>query len=261
MTTVTTGKNPSGKGPAGKNPLAAAEEADKKRKIMIQVGVAAVLVALVAAIGIGLAVKKSDSDSKESTSSAAQLPATGGSVTPTGTVIIGNPAAPVKVRVVADLQCPACKQFEAANGAALAKAAADGSASVEYQIISFLDKASTDQYSSRAANASFCVAKSDTTKYQSWLQTMFEQQPAEGGAGLSNDQLVQIATDAGYTDPAVATCINGKPYNDDIQKFTQAALQGGVQSTPSVYINGQLEQSDAIFTEDGLTSVIADAAK
>lgn len=256
MTTVSTGKSPS-----GRNPLAAAEAADKKRKIAIQVGVAAVLVALVAAIGIGIAVNKSDSDTESSTTSAAQLPATGGAVTETGTVVIGNPDAKVKVRVVADLQCPACKQFEAANGETLAKAAADGTASVEYQIISFLDKASTDQYSSRAANASFCVAKSDTTKYQSWLQTMFEKQPAEGGAGLSNDELIQIATDAGYTDPAVATCIDDKPYNDYIQQVTQTTLQSGVKSTPSVYINGQLNQSDAIFTENGLAPVIADAAK
>ncbi|MFJ2668021.1 DsbA family protein [Nocardia fluminea] len=253
MTTVSTGKSPS-----GRNPLAAAEAADKKRKIAIQVGVAAVLVALVAAIGIGIAVKQSDSDKS---TSAAQLPATGGAVTETGTVVIGNPDAKVKVRVVADLQCPACKQFEAANGETLAKAAADGTASVEYQIISFLDKASTNQYSSRAANASFCVAKSDTTKYQSWLQTMFEKQPAEGGAGLSNDELVQIATDVGYTDPAVATCIEDKPYNDYIQQVTQTTLQSGVESTPSVYINGQLNQTDAIFTENGLAPVIADAAK
>ncbi|MEU4648973.1 DsbA family protein [Nocardia fluminea] len=247
-----------GKSPSGRNPLAAAEAADKKRKIAIQVGVAAVLVALVAAIGIGIAVKQSDSDKS---TSAAQLPATGGAVTETGTVVIGNPDAKVKVRVVADLQCPACKQFEAANGETLAKAAADGTASVEYQIISFLDKASTNQYSSRAANASFCVAKSDTTKYQSWLQTMFEKQPAEGGAGLSNDELVQIATDVGYTDPAVATCIEDKPYNDYIQQVTQTTLQSGVESTPSVYINGQLNQTDAIFTENGLAPVIADAAK
>ncbi|MEV6359090.1 DsbA family protein [Nocardia asteroides] len=250
MTTVSTGKQ---------NPLAAAEAADKKRKMAIQIGVAAVLVALVAAIGIGIAVNRDSSDS--GTGSAAQLPATGGSVTETGTVRIGNPDAKVKVRVVADLQCPACKQFEAANGAALAQATADGTAVVEYQIISFLDKASTNQYSSRAANASFCVAKSDPSKYQNWLQTMFEKQPAEGGAGLSNEELIQIATDAGYTDPAVATCITDKPYNDYITQVTQQTLNSGVKSTPSVFINGQLNQTDAIFTENGLASVIADAAK
>ncbi|WP_278261603.1 DsbA family protein [Nocardia sp. AG03] len=245
----------------GKNPLAAAEAADKRRKVAIQIGVAAVLVALIAAIGIGIAVNRSDSDTDTATGSAAQLPATGGSVTDTGTVRIGNPDAPVKVRVVADLQCPACKEFEAANGAALAQATADGTAVVEYQIISFLDKASTNQYSSRAANASFCVAKSDPSKYQTWLQTMFEKQTPEGGAGHTDDELIEIATEVGYTDPAVAECIKGKPYADYIQQVTQTTLTSGVKSTPSVFINGQLNQTDAIFTENGLAAVIADAAK
>ncbi|MGW6426870.1 DsbA family protein [Nocardia sp. NPDC055053] len=250
MTTVSTGKQ---------NPLAAAEAADKRRKLAIQIGVAAVLVALIAAIGISIAVNRSDSGTD---SAAAQLPAVGGSISENGSVVIGNPDAKVKVRVVADLQCPACQQFEAANAAALADAAADGTAVIEYQIISFLDKASTNQYSSRAANASFCVAKSDTSKYQSWLQTMFEKQPAEGGAGLSNAELVQIAVDAGYTDPAVAACINDKPYSDAVNQFTEAAFASGVKGTPSVYVNDQPQQSkDVLYGENGMAAVIADAAK
>ncbi|MFC4375896.1 DsbA family protein [Nocardia halotolerans] len=245
----------------GKNPLAKAEAADKKRKVAIQIGVAAVLVALVAAIGVGIAMKQPDSGTEGTASSMAQLPASGGSITENGAVRIGNPDAPVKVRVVADLQCPACKKFEAANGSALAEAIADGTAVVDYEIISFLDRASTNQYSSRAANASFCVAKSDPGKYQNWLQLMFENQPAEGGAGLSDAELVDIATEAGYTDPAVAECIEGKPYNDYVEQVTQQTLQGEVQGTPAVFINGELNQSDAIFTENGLASVIADAAR
>ncbi|MFC4126071.1 DsbA family protein [Nocardia rhizosphaerae] len=242
------------------NPLAAAEAADKRRKIAIQIGVAGVLVALVAAIGIGIAVNRSDDDSSTA-SSVQQLPATDGAVTESGTVRIGDPDAPVKVRVVADLQCPGCKQFEAANGEALAEAAANGTAVIDYQIISFLDRASTNQYSSRAANASFCVADADAGKYQTWLQTMFARQSAEGGAGLTNEQLVQIANEVGYTDPAVATCINDKPYGDYITQVTQETLSSGVESTPAVFINGELNQSDAVFTKNGLASVIADAAK
>ncbi|GGK51031.1 thioredoxin domain-containing protein [Nocardia camponoti] len=243
-----------------RNPLAEAEAADRKRKLAIQIGVGAVLVALIAAIGIGFAVKKKDDDAAVAPPVAAQIPATGGSVTEAGTILVGDPNAKVKVKIVADLQCPACKQFEAANGVAVAQAAAAGTASVEYQIISFLDKASTNQYSSRAANAAYCVAKSDVSKFQGWLQTMFEKQTPEGGAGLSNEELVKIAVGAGYTDPAVATCINDRPYANFVTQTTQSALAGGVKSTPSVYINGQLQQSDDLFTENGMTSLI-NAAK
>lgn len=257
MTTVSTGS---------KNPLAAAEAADKKRKLAIQVGVAAVLVALVAAIGIGIAMNRSDSDTSTGSGTTGAeglptLPATVGTVTPSGSVLIGNPDAKVKVRVVADLQCPACKQFETANGLALAEAAADGTASVEYQIISFLDKASTNQYSSRAGNAAYCVARSDANKFPNWLQLMFHRQPAEGGAGLSNEELVAIANETGYTDPAVATCINDKAMADPLAKTTQTLLTSGLKGTPSVFVDGELIESNAVYTEDGLASVIADAAK
>ncbi|APE37446.1 disulfide bond formation protein DsbA [Nocardia mangyaensis] len=248
----------------GKNPLAKAEAADKKRKIAIQVGVTAVLVALVAAIGIGIAMNRSSEPevSAEITPPVeTQLSPVGGAVTETGTVRVGNPDAPVQVRVVADMQCPACQQFETANGAALAEATANGTAVVEYQVISFLDRASSNQYSSRAANASFCVAQSGTDNYQDWLQSMFERQSGEGGAGLSNEELVQIANDAGYTDPAVTTCIVDRPYHDYVMAVTQETMAGGVESTPSVFVNGELNQTDALFTPNGLASVIADAAK
>lgn len=247
-----------------KNPLAEAEAADKRRKIAIQAGVAAVLVALVAAIGVGIAMNRSDDPETVADIAppieAQRIPA-GAAITETGTVRIGDPNANAQVRVVADLQCPACKQFEVANGAALAEATENGTAVVDYQVISFLDRASTNQYSSRAANASFCVAEADPSNYQSWLETMFERQSGEGGAGLSNEELVQIANDAGYTDPAVATCIVERPFHDYVARVTQATMAGGVESTPSVFVNGELNQTDALFTKNGLAPVIADAAK
>ena len=110
--------------PGGKrNPLAAAERADRNRKIFIQAAVAVVLVALVAAIGIGIAVKNSRDNDPGSTPAIAAttgqntdgLTAT---ITDTGAIRIGKPDAKVTLRVVADLQCPACKeQFEAGKGA------------------------------------------------------------------------------------------------------------------------------------------------
>ncbi|MGW5571811.1 DsbA family protein [Nocardia thailandica] len=244
----------------GRNPLAEAEAADRKRQRLIQVAVAGVLIALVAAIGIGIAVKRSGSDNDSTAGPGTQGAPVSGQVTESGAVRVGNPDAKVKIRVVADLQCPACKAFEAANGQALEDAVADGTAVVEYQIISFLDRASTNQYSSRAANASFCLAETGVTHYQDWLQSMFAQQPAEGGAGHDNAKLIQIAADAGYTDPAIADCVNSKKYDQYIKDTTQATLNSGVQSTPTVTVNGT-QVTDALFTQNGLASVIADAAK
>ena len=57
-----------------------------------------------------------------------------------------------------DPQCPICQQFEAAVGEQVQTAIADGKVQVDYHIVSFLDDASENEYSSRAANALYVVA-------------------------------------------------------------------------------------------------------
>lgn len=257
--------------PGGKtNPLAAAERADRNRKILIQVGVAVVLVGLIAAIGIGIAVKNANKNDLGATPSiaatASQLPnGATATITDNGAVRIGKPDAKVTVRVVADLQCPACKGFEAANAQVIKDAVDNGTAIVEYNIISFLDKASTTKYSSRAANAAYCVAEADPSKYLGWLATMYEQQPAEGSAGLTDDQLITIAKGVGLPD-SVGQCIKDNSYNKYIGAKTKDVLNSGVQSTPTVFVNGtqvssqDLALANGQFKPDAMAAVIAAAA-
>ncbi|UGT64702.1 DsbA family protein [Nocardia asteroides] len=225
------------------NPLAAAERADRKRKLLIQVAVAVVLVGLVAAIGIGIAIKNAanndDGPTPTIAATAPQNPAgITGTITDSGYIRIGKPDAKTTVRLVADLQCPACKAFEAQYGQVLEDAVSNGTAAVEYNIIAFLDRASSTEYSSRAANAAYCVAGTDPAKFQSWLKTMYAQQPAEGTAGLPDASLLQIARTVGYTDPAIEQCVTDRTYDKYVAARTDETLNGGVQSTPSVFVNG-----------------------
>ncbi|MTE16603.1 thioredoxin domain-containing protein [Nocardia sp. CT2-14] len=255
------------------NPLAKAARADRNRKIAIQVGVAAVLVGLVAAIGIGLAMRKSDDEkSKPSATATSFAPtvthdASAGAVPPNvtsgGAIRIGNPDAKAKIQIVADLQCPACKMFEGSNSDALSKAVQSGSATIDYSIISFLDRASNgNQYSTRAANAAYVVAASDPSKFQAWLGTMFSKQPPENGNGMTDDQLIQIAVDAGYTDPKVAQDIRDGKYVQWVKDETKAVFATGLQSTPTVYVNGtQVQDAKSLMSPGGMTSVIENAAK
>ncbi|PXX65077.1 protein-disulfide isomerase [Nocardia tenerifensis] len=254
-------KNPGGK----KNPLLAADRSDRNRKIFIQVAVAAVLVALIAAIGIGVAVKKARKDDPGPTPSiaaSANQNADGltGTITDNGSIRIGKPGAKVTVRVVADLQCPACKGFESANSQVLDENVKNGTIAVEYNVIAFLDRMSSTRYSTRAANASYCVAEADPAKYMAWVTSMFAQQPPEGSAGLPNEKLVQIAKDAGYPD-SVASCITDVKYDKYIQARTNDVLNSGIESTPSVFVNGkQIKSNQELMTPGGLAPAIAAAA-
>ncbi|MEV6336402.1 thioredoxin domain-containing protein [Nocardia vinacea] len=178
-------------------------------------------------------------------------------LTATGTVRVGDSNAKVVVRVVADLQCPACKSFEKRNAKTLEDAAENGTAIIEYDVISFLDRASSTQYSSRAANASYCVAGQDHSKYQGWFAAMFEQQPAEGGNGLPDSKLIEIAKNAGYTDPSVAQCITDRKYDTYLRDKTEQVLNGDVDATPTVFVNGK--KLDSSQLSNGLDAAIAAA--
>ncbi|MFE3192221.1 DsbA family protein [Nocardia sp. NPDC059240] len=262
------------KKPTGQNPLAKAAQADRNRKILIQVGVAVVLLGLIAGIGITLAVRKHNNDKAEPANTfhwdAAQGALVPPNLTPDGAIRIDNTGVPapagkqkVAVRVVADMQCPACDMFENSNADALKKAVTSGQAVVDYNIISFLDRASNgNQFSTRAGAAAYVMYEADPTKFQGWLAAMYQKQPKENGNGMSDDQLIQIAKDAGYTDPAVAQAIKDGRYVQWIKTQTNAVFATGVKSTPTVYVNGtQVQDPQALMTPGGMTAVIDNAAK
>ncbi|MEU4841987.1 DsbA family protein [Nocardia testacea] len=230
------------------------------RRLLVIATPFVVLLVAAAAIGIGLLARSAAAAEIPGTPTATAGDSAPAHVLADGAVRIGEPGAKVTVRVVMDLQCPACKAFEEANGKVLEDAVRDGTAVVEYSVITFLDRASTTEYSSRAGNAAFCVANSGVDDYQAWLSDMFTRQPEEGGAGLPDSALIDIAESAGYTDPAVAQCITDREYDTYLRTKTDEVLNSGVNSTPTVTVNGeQVTDAATLMTPDGLAAVIAAA--
>lgn len=230
------------------------------RRLLVVLAPFVVLLVAVAAIGIGLLARSAAAEEIPGTATAAAADSVPANVLTDGAIRVGEPEAKVTVRVVMDLQCPACKAFEEANGKVLEDAVRDGTAAVEYNVITFLDRASTTEYSSRAGNAAFCVADSGVDGYQAWLSDMFTEQPAEGGDGLPDSALIDIAESAGYTDPAVAQCITDREYDAYLRTKTDEVLNSGVNSTPTVIVNGeQVTDAAALMSPNGLAAVIAAA--
>jgi protein-disulfide isomerase len=150
-----------------------------------------------------------------------------------------NPDAPVTLTVVEDFQCPACRAFEEASGDKLRELAEGGDVRLEFRGIAFLDRASTTNYSSRALNASACVMGSGEDVWLDFHEQMYAQQPPEGGAGLTDDQLVDIATSAGADEDDVRPCIEDERYADWTAAATDAAGDDGVDSTPTLFLDGE----------------------
>lgn len=220
----------------------------RRRTILIQSAVA--LVAVVAVIAVTIAVLSSQDGGEPAASPSA--------VDDQGALVLGNPDAPVTVQVVEDFQCPACRAFEEATGDLLSSYVEGDDVSVAYRGIAFLDQASSTDYSSRALNASACVMEDDPEAWPRLHRSLFEQQPPEGGEGLTDDQLIDLAVAAGASEDAVRPCIEDQTYADWVDATTEQAGDDGVTGTPTVFVNG--EKIEAV-DPDGLQAAVDEAAE
>lgn len=156
-------------------------------------------------------------------------------------VAVGEDTAPTTLTFYEDPQCPVCAAFEAEVGEEVAAAIEAGDVVVEYRVVSFLDDASENDYSSRAANALMVVQDAAGPEAFAELhRIMFAHQPAEGTAGPDDEQLVAWAVEAGADEADVRDGIESGTFDQFVANATDAMSQDGVNGTPSVRVDGQL---------------------
>ncbi|HEX7202304.1 MAG TPA: thioredoxin domain-containing protein [Arthrobacter sp.] len=143
---------------------------------------------------------------------------------------------PVKVIAYIDFICPVCLRFEETYNEALTSLRNEGKITVEYRPLGFLDRQSSTNYSSRSANAAACVADTAPDKYAEYVNVLFENQPAEGGAGLSDDKLKSLASDIGAD---INSCVDDKTFRPYVKYSTELAANTGITGTPTVFIDGK----------------------
>jgi protein-disulfide isomerase len=180
-------------------------------------------------------------------------------VTAAGALALGEAGAPVRVEVFLDYMCPFCGRFERANSADIERLVADGTVRLELYVLSFLDKTSSGtRYSTRAANAIVTVFDRAPGRVLAFHQALFANQPEEGSAGLSDDQIAALARDAGVPSEVVAQ-FHQETFQPWIDQTTEKAFAGGITGTPTVRIDGERFEGD-LYTAGALTAAI-DAAK
>jgi protein-disulfide isomerase len=204
---------------------------ERRRRTAVVSGVVVVVLALV--LGIGYAVQ-----SGRDTSSAAGTAPSGAAGY---AVPVGPDSAPVKVAVYEDFLCPFCGQFEAASRDGLEKQVEAGKVQLQYHVLSFLDGNTSTEYSSRAANALAVVLDaSGPAVAKKFHDLLFENQPAEGSAGLSDAKLVSLAVQAGAKASAVQPGIDDRTFGQWVKNVNDQASKDGVNSTPTVKIDGKV---------------------
>jgi protein-disulfide isomerase len=143
---------------------------------------------------------------------------------------------PVKVIAYIDFICPVCKRFEDTYNDALTSLRNEGKITMEYRPLGFLDRQSSTNYSSRSANAAACVADKAPEKYAEYVDVLFANQPAEGGAGLSDDKLKSLASDI---DADINSCVDDKTFRPYVKYSTDLAANTGISGTPTVFVDGK----------------------
>lgn len=158
----------------------------------------------------------------------------------TGAIAVGDGASTMDTYI--DFMCPVCNRFEQAYGEAIGALVDDGTITLNIHPISILDRLSSGtEFSTRAANAMYCVAVADAAASVPFMQSMFANQPAEQSTGLTDDQILQIASGVGVT--GIDTCVTDGTYSSYVAAMTDktpvAPGASGV-GTPTVAINGEV---------------------
>ncbi len=225
---------------------------EKRNKLLLQISVVVVALGIVGGVGAVIAIENANrvaapvvSDTPENLTElggikiGVGLQAFTADNTPTADAAEDVP----EIIIYQDYQCPICQAFDVPNSAQIRSWVDTGAATVEFRPLSFLDRASLNEYSSRAANAAFCVANFEPDSYFDFNEIAMINQPAEGGEGPSDDEIFGWAEEAGAGSDEVKGCIQNKSFEDYLFQQTQTVLSaphGGVSvtGTPTILVNG-----------------------
>ncbi|MGC1211863.1 MAG: thioredoxin domain-containing protein [Micromonospora sp.] len=199
---------------------------EKRRKRTLWTTIAAVAVLLIAGL-IGWSIFSSQRSKEFTTPPGANGPGTG--------IVLGN--GPVTIDLYEDYLCPACKQFQQTSGSTIDQLRSEGKVKVVFHPVAFLNRFSTTEYSTRSSAASGCAAKGG--KFKEFTDALFARQPAEGSAGLSNDELIDIGASVGLNKDDFGSCVKDGTYKPWTEHVTDDASKAGVTGTPTIRVNGK----------------------
>ncbi|GAB2748944.1 DsbA family protein [Nocardioides pakistanensis] len=210
-----------------------AEQERKERRSRALMITGAVVGVLVLVVAIVVAVQAS----RDTSGQASTPPA---NVVDEYTLAMGDDDAPVEVTVFEDMMCPYCGLFESVSSDKFKEYADSGDVQVRYHVVSFLDRASSTKYSTRAANAIAVVLDTAGPEVAVEFHDMlFANQPEEGGEGLSDEQMIDMAVEAGADREAIEGPIADLKFEQWVVNSTNAWSEAGHTGTPTVTVDGE----------------------
>lgn len=215
------------------------QQRKERRRNLLVVGAVVVAIAIIAVVMVVV------SSNKDTSGQAVGSSGTPSNLTGTYNVVIGKSSAPTTIKAYEDLQCPICKGFEAVTGKQTQAAIDAGKVKVDYHMVAFLDRESSTNYSSRAMNAAMAVlSTAGPDAFLKFHRFAYDNQPAEGSAGVPDSTLIQWAVQAGADEAKVTPLIDGNTYHQFVLNATDQMSKDGVNGTPTIFINGKNQGSN-----------------
>ncbi|QLL09146.1 DsbA family protein [Mycobacterium vicinigordonae] len=205
------------------------KSADGKSGRLIQIAGTAIVVIFAVALVSYIVISKQHKNGP--------IDAHGAVVVTSSKLVTDNGKPKAEVQFFEDFLCPACGNFERGFGPTVSKLIDIGAIAADYTMVAILDSTHTQNYSSRAAAAGYCVADESIEAFRRFHEALYSQdiQPSETGTTFpDNARLIEIARQAGAAG-TVPDCINSGKY---VAKVTGLASANDIHGTPTVRING-----------------------
>lgn len=151
-----------------------------------------------------------------------------------GNGITFNAGAPVKVDFWEDFQCPNCRNFEVVVNSYVNSLVTAGKIHAVYHPMSFIGPESI-----LAANAAACAA--DSGKFLEYHRALYANQGTKENSGIWTSLYLKKLGDAiGIKDSKFSSCVAANKYDGWVNGIETDATKRGVNSTPTVFVNGAL---------------------
>jgi protein-disulfide isomerase len=154
-------------------------------------------------------------------------------------VTVGKAGAKVNIDLYLDFRCPHCAEFEEASGSTIDKLVQDGTATLTYWPLQFVNP----DASPRLANA-FAAAAANG-KALSFADEMY----GDFSKSWTTDQLIELGEQLGVGDEKFQQALQDNTYAGWLESVGKAADERGVTGTPTVYVNGKQLPVDQLSSE------------
>jgi len=169
--------------------------------------------------------------------------------TPEGGVLIGSDNARRRLVVFEDPQCPYCRQFEETSGDLLRREVAAGAVAVEYRMRCFLGPESV------RANSALALA-AEAGHFDQLRRELFAAQPTEHSGGFTVEDLLDLGSRAGLTDPAFVSGVREGRYESWAVHVDQVFQDQDPQGTPAAFLDGEPVDPSVLYDPEALGALV-----